>query len=117
MSLRMGLEPLTGLDDLVALLVLTVDGLPVEMLGYGMRAERLAAEMASVAESARRGTFALGLGPPSRQRIITDAHTIDLFPVEGHYLVVISAGQSEELPPGLLDSTLSSLGRTLRGEQ
>lgn len=116
MNLTAALEPLTRLDGLIALVILTADGLPVQMLGYGFRAERLAAEIAAVAGSADRGATALGLGRPVRQRLVTDSHTLDIFPFEAHYLVVITTGQSEELPAGLLDSTLEPLSRMLRGE-
>lgn len=117
MSLRDALQPLLGIDGLVALLVLTSDGLPVEMFGYGLRAERLAAEMAGVAGSARRGLRSLGLSEPSRQRIEAGSHNVEIFPLEEHYLVVVvDRARERELAPRVLESTLGPLRLALRGD-
>jgi predicted regulator of Ras-like GTPase activity (Roadblock/LC7/MglB family) len=115
-KLRTALQPLLTVDGLVAVLVLTADGLPVEMFGYGLRAERLAAEIAGVARCARLGLGALGLGEPKRQQIRTEGHDVDIFPLEEYCLVVIKdSGRSHEVSPQLLESALGPLREALRG--
>jgi predicted regulator of Ras-like GTPase activity (Roadblock/LC7/MglB family) len=117
-TLRGTLQPLLGVDGLVALLVLTSDGLPVEMFGYGLRAEHLAAEIAGVARATRKSFRALGLGEPSGQRIALEGHNVEIVPVEDHYLAVVAdSGRSGVIAPHLLESTLEPLRRLLRGER
>jgi predicted regulator of Ras-like GTPase activity (Roadblock/LC7/MglB family) len=116
-SLRVALRPLLAADGLVALMVLTADGLPVEMFGYGLRAEQLAAEMAGLASSARRSFQALGLGEPAGQRFTLEAHTVDIFPVEEYYLAIVTDGsRSVDVAPLVRERTLVPLGMALRGE-
>lgn len=117
MKLRNAVGPLLSSDGLVALLVLTEDGLPVEMFGYGVRAEDLAAEIAGVARSARRACRALGLGEPRSQRISLGTHLIDIYPVHEHYLaLVVDRERFAEPASHLLESTLAPLESALRGE-
>ncbi|MEX2541371.1 MAG: roadblock/LC7 domain-containing protein [Trueperaceae bacterium] len=116
--MRSALQPLLGIDGLVALLVLTRDGLPVEMFGYGLRAEQLAAEVAGIARSTGKAFRALGLGDPGRQRISLQSHGVDIIPVEDYYLVVVSDnGRSDGPAPHVLESTLEPLRLLLRGER
>jgi predicted regulator of Ras-like GTPase activity (Roadblock/LC7/MglB family) len=117
-TLRASLQPLLGVDGLVALLVLTGDGLPVEMFGYGLRAEHLAAELAGVARATRKSFRALGLGEPAGQRIELEGHHVEIVRVEDHYLAVVAdSARSASIAPHLLQSTLVPLRRVLRGER
>lgn len=117
MSLRVALRPLLGADGLVALLLLTRDGLPVEMFGYGLRADKLAAEVAGLASSSRRACRELGLGDPSGQRIELEGHNVDIFPVEEYYLAVVSDRQnSHNAAPLIQESALEPLRLELRGD-
>jgi predicted regulator of Ras-like GTPase activity (Roadblock/LC7/MglB family) len=117
-TLRSSLQPLLGVDGLVALLVLTSDGLPVEMFGYGLRAEHLAAEIAGVARATRKSFRALGLGEPAGQRIALEGHNVEIVPVEDHYLAVVAdSGRSDAIARHLLESTLGPLRQVLRGER
>jgi predicted regulator of Ras-like GTPase activity (Roadblock/LC7/MglB family) len=117
MSLRLALRPLLGTDGLVALLVSTSDGLPVEMFGYGLRAEQLAAEVAGLARAARLAFGALGLGEPNRQQFSLEGHTVDIFPVDGYYLAVVTDGdRASDVAPLVRERTLVPLGMALRGE-
>ena len=117
MSIKVALRPLLGADGLVALLLLTRDGLPVEMFGYGLRAEKLAAEVAGIAGASRRACRELGLGEPSGQRIELEGHNLDIFPVADYYLAVVSDRQSSHnATPLIQESALEPLRLELRGE-
>lgn len=117
MRLREALAPLLGSDGLIALLVLTRDGLPVEMFGYGLRAEQLAAEIAGVAGAAARSFRSLGLSEPALHRFTLEGCEVEVVPVEDHYLTLVS--DSRQLPAAgrlMPAEALALVGAALKGE-
>ncbi|MEX2535516.1 MAG: roadblock/LC7 domain-containing protein [Trueperaceae bacterium] len=117
MSLRVALRPLLAIDGLVALLLLTADGLPVEMFGYGVRAEKLAAEVAGVTAVTRRAFGELGMGQPSGQRIELEGHNVHIYPIADYYLALVTDRQNAHFSAPLIqESALEPLRLELRGE-
>ncbi len=89
MSLASLLRPLLAFDGLVAVVVLTRDGLPVEMIGHGLRADALAAEVATAAEAARRCFESLHMGELTRLRVELEHHEVMIVNLENHYLAIV----------------------------
>ena len=116
MSLHDALKPLLAQPGLVALLVSTRDGLPVEMIGHGLRSDRLAAQVASAAEASRRSFGELGMGEPLH--VVTKLRDYDVvtFGSGDHYLTAVLEPDSEEtLVPIVYESVLAPLHKALRG--
>lgn len=115
MTLREALEPLLALPGMVALLVLTRDGLPVEMIGHGLRSDRLAAQVASAAEAARRSFCELGMGAPRHLVAKLPDYDVVTFGSGDHYLAAVLEPDSEEtLVPVVYESVLAPLQGALR---
>lgn len=89
MNIATALRPLLSTDGLIAIVVMTKDGLPVEMIGHGLRANVLAAEMTSVAEVSRKCFTALGMGRPVSLQVNLEKYRAILYSFENHYLAVI----------------------------
>jgi predicted regulator of Ras-like GTPase activity (Roadblock/LC7/MglB family) len=111
MNIATALRPLLSVDGLVAIVVMTQDGLPVEMIGHGLRANVLAAEMTSVAEVGRKCFTTLGMGRPVSLQVNLEKYRAILYSFENHYLAVILK------PNGSADAilqTISSSGEQIR---
>lgn len=89
MSLRELLRPLSETAGVMAVQVSTRDGLPVEMIGHGLRTDVLAAETAAVAESSRSAAERLMLGEPTYVSLALPQYRLLCFPLEGHVLAVV----------------------------
>ena len=89
MSLTKVLRPLLTFDGLIAVMVITRDGLPVEAIGHNLEGNRLAAEIATIAEAGRNCFTNLQMGQVKYLRISLEQHEVSIFSFELHYLVVI----------------------------
>ncbi len=117
MTLQEALRPIFTFNGLQSLLILTRDGLPVEMIGYGLRAEHLAAEIAGAAEASRRCYERLGMGVPRHQQVQLSDFEVVTFTLEHHYLaLVLDGGGTEDLIPYVSEHLLTPLRRVLGGE-
>lgn len=94
-DLRALLAPLAEHDGVVVVLLLTRDGLPVEMVGHGMRAEVLAAEAASLIESARSAGERLMLGEAEDVTVSAPGYQLRCLPMPEHALALVVTGASE----------------------
>ncbi len=104
MSLREALRPLAETDGVLAAQVLTLDGLPVEMIGHGMRADVLAAEAAGLAGAARSAAERLMLGEPQHLVVglpqyelvclLLEHHSVALVVAHGRADAVLRAGET-----------------------
>lgn len=116
MNLAALLRPLLAFDGLVAVMIMTRDGLPVEMIGHGLRANILAAEVVTVAEAARKSFHALGLGQPSQLQVSLPKHETSILDLENHYLVVIfEPGTNQVLIEQIINNTKEQILQALRG--
>ena len=115
-TLRDVLQPLLELDGLLAVLVATRDGLPVEMIGHGLRADHLAAEIAGVAEAARRGFVGLGMGEPAHASIRLPDYEVLVFRAGDHHLALVREPAPEaEVVAHVGDRVVPDLVRVLGG--
>lgn len=116
-ALHDALKPLLAQPGLLALLVLTRDGLPVEMIGHGLRADRLAAQVATVAEAARTSYAELGMGEPLHHVTKLPDYDVVTFGSGDHYLAAVLEPDSDEtLVPIVYDSVLAPLRGALGGQ-
>lgn len=116
MSLVGILRPLLALDGLVAIVVFSRDGLPVEVIGQGVVPEQAAAELASVAGAARHAFMVLGMGEPLQQIITLAKHEAMLFRYAEHTLALIFQPHGNRtLVHQLLDTIGPQLHRFLGG--
>lgn len=110
------LRPLMAFDGLMAVLVMTRDGLPVEMIGHGLRADVLAAEAATVGEAARTCFENLQMGAPKRIKIDLENHEVDLFELGPYYLAVLfSSHGNHALVADIVEGTRAELIDALGG--
>lgn len=118
MSLAPLLRPLMAFDGLVAVIVLTRDGLPVEMIGHGLRADELSAEVAGVAEAARNCFQALGMGAPKLLKVELKGHEVTTFNLETHYLtIVFQPYGNHSLITSIIEKTKPQLLAALGGQR
>ena len=89
MSVRDVLRPLSETAGVMAVQVSTRDGLPVEMIGHGLRTDVLAAETAAVLESSRSAADRLMLGEPAYVSLALPRYRLLCFPLERHVLAVV----------------------------
>ena len=89
MSLTKILRPLLTFDGLIAVTIITRDGLPVEAIGHNFEGNELAAEMATIAEASRNCFINLQMGQTEHIRISLEQYEISIFSFDLHYLVVI----------------------------
>lgn len=116
MNLAALLRPLLAFDGLVAVMIMTRDGLPVEMIGHGLKANILAAEVATVAEAARKSFRALGLGKPEQLRVSLQNYETSILDLDHHYLVVIFEPHgNQDLIEQIITNTKEQIQQTLRG--
>lgn len=95
MSLAPRLRPLMAAPGMVVAVVFTRDGLPVEMLGHGLRADQLAAELASVARASRLAMTRLRLGEVSTMSFELEPYQIEMRSVGYHYLAAVCRAQED----------------------
>lgn len=119
MKLRLALEPILADESVLAVLVLTHDGLPVEMFGYGLRVDDLAAQSASIGCGARKACSELGLGEPLAQLVRLPRYELEVIPLDDYFLTVVSErSQGDgEATPGRTMEQIAPLRRALRGEE
>ncbi|HEX7022303.1 MAG TPA: roadblock/LC7 domain-containing protein [Trueperaceae bacterium] len=117
MSLAGLLKPLLAFDGLLAVIVLTRDGLPVEMIGHGLRAEVLAAEIATVGESARTCFEALEMGLPERLKVDLPGQEVMLFRLGAHHYLglVFQPSGNHALVSQIVEKTKPQLQAALGG--
>ncbi len=89
MSLTKILRPLLTFDGLIAVMVMTRDGLPVEAIGHNFEGNELAAEVVTIAEASRNCFTNLRMGQIQHVRVSLEQYEIGIFSLDLHYLVVI----------------------------
>lgn len=89
MSVREALGQIADVDGVLAALLLTSDGLPVEMIGQGVRADVLAAEAAAVAGSAASAAERLVLGPVGYVAVSLPQYQLVCFPTDDHAVAIV----------------------------
>ncbi len=94
MSLRDVLRRLAETEGVLAAQVATRDGLPVEMIGHGMRTDVLAAEAAGVLQSARSAADRLMLGNTAYVAVALPKNQLLCFPLD-RYLVAVVVGEDD----------------------
>jgi len=80
----------------VAALVLTRDGLPVEMVGHGVRADVLAAEAGALAEACRSATERLVLGEAENVTVRAPGYRLSCLLLGDHALALVLAGDQSD---------------------
>lgn len=111
--LREALAPLAEEGGVVAALVLTRDGLPVEMVGHGVRADVLAAEGGALAEACRSAAQRLMLGEADEITVRAPGYRLTCLLLGEHALALVLAGPEAS---GALDAarvTLAALREAL----
>ena len=91
-ALREVLAPLSESDGVVAALVLTRDGLPVEMVGHGVRADVLAAEAGALAGACRSAAERLMLGEAEGVSVMAPGYRLTCLLMEEYTLALVLAG-------------------------
>ncbi len=95
--LREVLGPLSEMEGVVAALVLTRDGLPVEMVGHGVRADVLAAEAGTLASACRSAAERLMLGDAEGGSVMAPGYRLTCLLLEEHTLaLVLDGNQADE---------------------
>ncbi len=89
MNLRDALTTLADLDGVLAVQLLTLDGLPVEMIGHGVRADVLAAEAAAVAGAALSAAERLMLGEVGYVTVRLPQYRLVCFPLAEHAVAMV----------------------------
>ena len=100
------------LDGLVTLAVLADDGVPVEVVGYD-NSDAFAAELATVANVARRGFGSLELGAASRVCVSLEDLEAFIVPLESHVLVAVFEENSASAAAEMVDKTKAQLESAL----
>ncbi len=80
----------------MAALVLTRDGLPVEMVGHGVRADVLAAEAGALAEACRSATERLVLGEAENVTVRAPGYRLSCLLLGDHALALVLAGDQSD---------------------
>lgn len=91
--LREALGPLAEEGGVVAALVLTRDGLPVEMVGHGVRADVLAAEGGALAEACRSAAERLMLGNADEITVRAPGYRLSCLLLGDYALALVLAGE------------------------
>ncbi len=92
-GLRDVLAPLAERDGIVAALVLTRDGLPVEMVGHGVRPDALAAEAGALAEACRSAADRLMLGRAEGVTVSAPGYRLSCLLLDEHALALVLVGE------------------------
>lgn len=95
-ALRGVLAPLSELGGVVSALVLTRDGLPVEMVGHGVRADVLAAEAGTLAEACRSAAERLMLGEAEGVGVTAPGYRLACLLMQEYTLALVLAGDDME---------------------
>ncbi|MEJ2666917.1 MAG: roadblock/LC7 domain-containing protein [Deinococcales bacterium] len=111
--LRDVLTPLSELAGVVAALVLTRDGLPVEMVGHGVRADVLAAEAGSLAEACRSAAERLLLGEAQGVSVMAPGYRLSCLLLEEHVLAMVLEGDAADTALAAGRDLLPELRRVL----
>lgn len=118
MNLSGALAPVAALPGLVAGLVFTYDGLVVDQAGSRFAADQLAAELASLADSARSCFLNLSLGEVRQFSVSLTSHDVTLLLLPGHFLaLVFERGRSIGRLPDDVERALKPLRAVLGGRQ
>jgi predicted regulator of Ras-like GTPase activity (Roadblock/LC7/MglB family) len=107
-QLREALAPLAEEGGVVAALVLTRDGLPVEMIGHGVRADVLAAEGGALAEACRSAANRLMLGEADEVTLRAPGYRLTCLLLGNHALALVLAGDEAG---GALDAARATVGK------
>jgi predicted regulator of Ras-like GTPase activity (Roadblock/LC7/MglB family) len=111
--LRDALTPLSELAGVVAALVLTRDGLPVEMVGHGVRADVLAAEAGSLAEACRSAAERLLLGEAQGVSVMAPGYRLSCLLLDEHVLAMVLEGDAADAALAAGRDLLPELRRVL----
>lgn len=116
MSLTTSLQPLLALEGIIAVVVMTRDGLPVEMIGHGAKASAIAAQLSTVAKTAQQSFEALDMGTPRRLRVALEQHDTFIVGFNHHYLALITQpGIEDKKVNQALSNTQAKLNEALGG--
>lgn len=115
MSVREALRPIAETDGVLAVQVLTRDGLPVEMIGHGMRADVLAAEAAGMARAATSAAERLMLGEPEQMVVRLPQYVLACVVLERHRLALVVAQGHEEAALAAARGARAAVADALRG--
>jgi predicted regulator of Ras-like GTPase activity (Roadblock/LC7/MglB family) len=115
-SLGRALESVQGLSGLVAAVVLTLDGLPIEQVGDGFATELLAAELAGIGEKARQGMSNLALGDVSQLWLTVQAFQVALIVLPDCYLALVFDAGKMISPFPSMERVLQPLRAALGGD-
>lgn len=115
-ALREILAPLSESDGVVAALVLTHDGLPVEMVGHGVRADVLAAEAGALAAAGHSAAERLMLGDAEGVSVTAPGYRLSCLLMEDYALALVlspdEGGAAVEAGRALLPELRAALGET-----
>lgn len=95
LALREALAPVSESDGVVAALVVTRDGLPVEMVGQGVRSDVLAAEAGALALACRSAAKRLMLGEAEGVSMMAPGYRLSCLFLEEHTLALLLAGDED----------------------
>lgn len=112
-QLREALAPLTEEGGVVAALLLTRDGLPVEMVGHGVRADVLAAEGGALASACRSAAERLMLGDAEEVSVRAPGYRLTCLLLGEHALALVLAGDDTDAALASARSTLEPLRAVL----
>lgn len=115
MSVREALRSVAETDGVLAVQVLTSDGLPVEMIGHGMRADVLAAEAAGLAHAATSAAERLMLGEPDRVVVRLPQYALACVLLERHRVAMVVVQGREEAALAAARDARVALADALRG--
>lgn len=117
MSLTTILRPLLTFDGLIAVMVMTRDGLPVEAIGHNLEGNELAAEIVTIAEASRNCFNNLQMGNPKHLRVTLEQYEISIFSLDLHYLVVIYRSNIDfALIKEIVDNNKTKIHQELGGQ-
>lgn len=113
-AVRDVLAPLSELGGVVSALVLTRDGLPVEMVGHGVRADVLAAEAGALAAACRSAAERLMLGNAEGVGVVAPGYRLTCLLMEEYTLALVLAGDEMEAAMDAALALLPELRAVLR---
>lgn len=108
-ELRELLRPLAESAGVMAVQVATRDGLPLEMIGHGLRADVLAAEAASLLASAGSAADRLLLGESDHVMVALPDYRLVCFPLERHLLALVVSEADAEPAVALAKGALAEV--------
>ena len=109
-------RPLLAFDGLLTVLVTTRDGLPVEMIGHGLHADKLAAEAISILLTAEKCSKNLGLGKLEFQVVQLENYELVMFDLAAYVLVLVfEAAHGQDVRAVVEDLVKPKLHKVLGG--